>query len=128
MGKPFVNELELLGETIAWASTVDIEPLAKSIKKYYHPVYIVGSGGSFSACVFAADLLTAKGIFAKAVTPLELFYAKPTLRRSNLIFISASGRNTDILFAFKKAIESEPISIISICMQKNTKLSLLSSN
>ena len=82
------------------------------ISKYHHPVYIVGSGGSFSACAYAADLLTAEGIFAKAITPLELFYAKATIRKSNLIFISASGRNTDILFAFKKAIESEPVSII----------------
>lgn len=128
MGKPFGNELELLDETIEWASGVDVESLSASVKKYHHPVYIVGSGGSFSACTYAADLLTARGVFAKAVTPLELFYARSTLRRSNLIFISASGRNTDILFAFKKAVESEPVSVISICMQKKTKLTALSSN
>jgi hypothetical protein len=128
MGKPFVRELEMLPITIEWAKEQDLEKLAEMISKYHHPVYIVGSGGSFSACVYAADLLTAKGVFAKAITPLELFYAKPTIRKSNLIFISASGRNTDILFAFKKAIESEPISIINICMRTKTKLTALSND
>ncbi len=126
MGKPFARELEKLPQTVEWAKEVDIQGLHEIISKYHHPVYIVGSGGSLSACVYAADLLTDKGIFAKAITPLELFYAKSTIRKSNLIFISASGRNTDILFAFKKAIESEPISIINICMRKNTKLTALS--
>lgn len=125
MGKPFTRELELLPGTIAWAKELNLEKLTEMISKYHHPVYIVGSGGSFSACVYAADLLTSKGIFAKAITPLELFYARSTIKKSNLIFISASGRNTDILFAFKKAIESEPISIISICMKQKTKLANL---
>lgn len=127
MGKPFANEISLLTTTIDWANQLDIEKMTEIISRYHHPVYIIGSGGSFSACVYAADLLTGSGIFAKAITPLELFYSRSSIRRSNLIFISASGRNTDILFAFKKAIESEPVSIISICMKKNTKLTELSS-
>lgn len=128
MGKPFTRELQILPNTIYWASKLDIEKLSEIISKYNNPVYVVGSGGSYSACVYAADLLTSKGIFAKAITPLELFYAKHTIRKSNVIFISASGRNTDILFAFKKAIESEPVSIVNICMRKKTKLSELSIN
>jgi hypothetical protein len=128
MGKPFERELETLPKTITWANELELGILPEMIAKYHHPVYIVGSGGSFSACIYAADLLTSRGVFAKAVTPLELFYAKPTLRNSNVIFISASGSNTDILFAFKKSIESEPISVVSICMRRNTKLASLSNN
>lgn len=128
MGKPFMNELGKLSQTLEWAKELDLGKLSEMISKYHHPVYIVGSGGSFSACIYAADLLTGKGIFAKAITPLQLFYAKATIRKSNLIFISASGRNTDILFAFKKAIESEPVSIINICMRQKTKLTALSAN
>ncbi|KAA9041009.1 hypothetical protein FW778_02930 [Ginsengibacter hankyongi] len=128
MGKPFIKEIRKLPETIEWAKKLNLAKLAEIVNKFHHPVYIVGSGGSFSACVYAADLLTAKGIFAKAITPLELFYAKSTIRKSNLVFISASGRNTDILFAFKKAIESEPISIVNICMRKKSKLAALSEN
>lgn len=127
MGKPFVRELELLPQTIKWANGLDVAKLREIISKYHHPVYIVGSGGSFSACVYAADLLVSRGIFARAVTPLELFYSRNTIGKSNLIFISASGRNTDILFAYKKAIESEPVSVVNICMRKGTKLADLSS-
>lgn len=126
MGRPFESELKQLHGTIEWANTLDVDIISKLISKYHDPVYIVGSGGSFSTCVYAADLLTSRGVFAKAITPLELFYANATLRKSNLIFISASGSNTDILFAYKKAIESEPISILSICMRKNSKLATLS--
>lgn len=127
MGKPFANEIKLLLETSCWANSLNISYLSELISKYRHPVYIVGSGGSFSACIYAADLLASNGIIAKAITPLELFYAKNTVKKSNLIFISASGRNNDIIFAFKKAIESEPISIINICMRENTKLTELAS-
>lgn len=126
MGKPFETELKQLHGTIEWANKLDVDTISKLISKYHDPVYIVGSGGSFSTCIYAADLLTSRGVFAKAITPLELFYANATLRKSNLIFISASGNNTDILFAYKKAIESEPLSILSICMRKNSKLATLS--
>ncbi len=127
MGRPFETELTQLSSTIEWASNLDLQAITDIVGRYKDPVYIVGSGGSFSTCVFVADLFTSTGIFAKAVTPLELFYANATFRKSNIIFISASGSNTDILFAFKKAIESEPLSILSICMRKNSKLAELSS-
>lgn len=125
MGRPFEAELKKLPDTVKWAESLDVKDLSRLISKYHDPVYIIGSGGSFSSCVYAADLLTSRGVFAKAVTPLELFYANATLRKSNLIFISASGNNTDILFAFKRAIECEPISILSICMKKKSKLAAL---
>ena len=127
MGRPFAKELELLPTTIEWANNLDLLSLSEIINRYHDPVYIVGSGGSYSACVYAADLLTSKGVFAKAVTPLKLFYSGATIKKSNLIFISASGRNTDIIFAFRKAIEMEPVSVINICMRENSKLASLSS-
>jgi len=127
MGRPFETELKQLHKTIDWANSIEIGFISNLIDKYHDPVYIVGSGGSFSTCIYAADLLISRGVFAKAVTPLELFYANATLRKSNIIFISASGNNTDILFAYKKAIESEPLSILSICMRQNSKLATLSS-
>lgn len=128
MGRPFETELQWMHETIEWANSVCVETIKSLISKYHDPVFVVGSGGSFSTCVYAADLLISKGIFAKAITPLELFYSNAAIRNSNIIFISASGNNTDILFAYKKAVESEPISILSICMRKKSKLALLSSS
>lgn len=126
MGRPFETELKQLHGTAEWANSLNLDAISELINRYHDPVYIIGSGGSFSTCIYAADLLTSRGVFAKAVTPLELFYANATFRKSNLIFISASGSNTDILFAFKKAIEYEPLSILSICMRKNSKLAILS--
>ena len=128
MGRPLEAELQHLHGTIHWANKLKLDSLRDIIKRYKDPVYIVGSGGSFSTCIYAADLLTSQGVFAKAVTPLEFFYANATFRKSNILFISASGSNTDILFAFKKAIESEPVSILSLCMRKNSKLEALSLN
>lgn len=126
MGKPFEKELNQIDKTISWANSLDIKTIVETISKYTAPVYIIGSGGSFSACQFAANLFASKGIIAKAVTPLELFFSGATLINANLIFISASGKNTDILFGFKNAAEAEPISILNICMKKNTKLGNLS--
>jgi hydroxymethylpyrimidine pyrophosphatase-like HAD family hydrolase len=127
MGKPFERELEFLPKTLEWANTLELAKLSGLFDTFSDPIYVVGSGGSFSACVFAADLLTSQGHIAKALTPLELFNSSSTLRKVNIIFISSSGKNTDILFAFKKAIEHEPKSITNICMKKNTKLSTLAS-
>ena len=53
MGKPFGHELALIPSTIKWANELNIEKLHDLINKYHHPVYVVGSGGSFSACIYA---------------------------------------------------------------------------
>ena len=128
MGKPFAHELTLINETISWANSVDLTMLSDFFQKIEGPVYLVGSGGSLSACQFAVDLLNKKGKFAKAITPLELFYLKETLRNSTIIFISSSGRNYDIKFSYKIAIEHEPKEIGIICMKENNPLEELSAN
>ena len=61
-------------------------------------LYIVGSGGSLSVCHYIAALYQSHGMMAKAVTPLELYYSRQALRNSNVLFISATGKNTDSLF------------------------------
>jgi hypothetical protein len=128
MGKPFAVELNKIKDTITWSADLDIKDLEMIVDNYDNkPVFIVGSGGSLSACFFAANLLVSQGIFAKAVTPLELFYSKSCIKNSYIILISASGKNVDILFAFKTAIKEEPKSIINICMRRNTKLLSLAS-
>src|SRR6266542_105051 len=126
MGKPFDNELNQLRNTIEWAGNLDVTRIQEIFDRYNTPVYIIGYGGSLSACYYAANLFVSKGIFAKAITTLELFYSKETLRKTNLIFISASGKNNDILFGFKTAVRFEPISITTICMRPKTKIGALS--
>lgn len=126
MGKPFKSELLKLKDTYEWASNLDIGLLHKTIANIDSPTYFVGSGGSLSACYYGVALAEQQGYFAKAITPLELYYLKNTIRNSSVVFISASGKNSDILFGFKTAIKFEAISIVSICMQTDSKLAELS--
>ncbi len=126
MGKPFKTELLKLEDTYEWAMNLNLDSLRKIISNIDSPIYFVGSGGSLSACLFGAALVEEKGLIAKALTPLELFSAKNTIRNAVVIFISAGGKNSDILFGFKTAINFEAKSIISICMQSGSKLAELS--
>jgi hydroxymethylpyrimidine pyrophosphatase-like HAD family hydrolase len=124
MGKPFSKELELLNDTHLWARSQDVTTL-ESLKSEVTPILVVGSGGSLSACYFAVSLFQHFGIVSKAVTPLELHSSRNTLRHSRLIFISAGGKNNDILFSFKAAIDQNPVSITTICMRRDTPLTRL---
>lgn len=126
MGKPFAKELEKITETLEWGFSQDTEKIKEEIlHNNKKPLFIVGSGGSLSACHYAAVLYQSHGMMAKAITPLELFYSKQALRESNLLFVSASGKNTDILFGYKTAISLEPNRLYSLCMKQNSPLGKL---
>jgi len=127
MGKPFEKELTYIPSTFEWALKQDTKKFKDRLNiSLSKPLIAIGSGGSLSACVYAALLHQLQGSMAKALTPLELNYSKSIIKDINLLFISASGKNTDILFGFKKAIEQEPASIINVCMREKTPLSNLS--
>ncbi len=128
MGKPFKKELEKIESTIKWAIQQPCEKISTLLfDNLERPLFVVGSGGSLSACYYAACLFQKNGTVAKAITPLEVYYSKEALRNSNIIFISSSGKNTDILFAYNIAVQQEPNIIITICMSEDTPLSKLSS-
>ncbi len=123
MGKPFKKELENISSTIEWAFDQPIELLSEFFNTHSNtPLFIVGSGGSLSACYYAASLYQKNGSIAKAITPLELFYSKEALKNSKILFISASGKNTDILFSFNVAVMQDPKAILTFCMKKNSPL------
>ena len=123
MGKPFQSELEHVISTFAWSIKQDTSEIRKAIVYDTKvPLLIVGSGGSLSACYFAEYLCQVAGIFGKATTPLDLLYSKNMIHKANLLFISASGRNTDIVYAYKTALQYEPAKILSLCMTKNNPL------
>ncbi len=122
MGKPFAKELEKLSDTVIWSLGQETDALRKALINNKKPLIIVGSGGSLSACYFVALLYQQFGMMAKAVTPLELHYSQQILRESNVLFISASGRNNDIIFAYKTAVSCEPNAIISVSMKNDTPL------
>lgn len=129
MGRPFETELQKINDTITWAFHQNVEDLRDVIlANADKPFYIVGSGGSFSACHYAAELLQFRGLMAKAITPLALHQNRIRVNMSNLIFISASGKNTDIVSSFETAISQDPNLIISITLKLNTPLKKLSVN
>lgn len=123
MGKPFHRELEKIDQTLDWAFSQAVEEFRNCLlfeKKV--PLFIVGSGGSFSACHYAAALYQQHGVIAKAVTPLELIYSMPAVKNANILFISASGKNTDILFAYERAVQAEPNKILLLTMKSGSPL------
>lgn len=127
MGKPFDKELHKIDSTIEWALNLELAPLKKKIESYNNePLVIVGSGGSLSACFYASFLYQKNGGLAKVITPLDFYHSKEIINQCHVLFISASGKNNDILFAFKVAVANEPKSITSICMAKASPLSKLS--
>lgn len=129
MGKPFKNEIEESFATIKWALEQDTDPVYNRIfRDTSKPLYIVGSGGSLSACHFIASIYQNIGNIAKAITPLDLYYSRFALKEAKVLFISSSGKNNDILFAFKMAIQNYASEITTICMCKDAPLTKLANS
>src|SRR5690606_12335128 len=126
MGKPFKTELGQIESTYKWANDLNIDSLKQEINQINNPIYFVGSGGSLSACYLGVSLVNELGVFAKAVTALELYNEKNNIRHSTVIIISASGKNSDIIFGFNTAVKFHAKKIISICLQLNSKVAELS--
>ena len=123
MGKPFKGELEKLSDTIRWAEMQDVASLAKFLfaEDKRVPQVCIGSGGSLSACHYAAMLYRQRnGVLAEAMTPLQLMYAgRDIIRDSKLLFLSASGKNKDILNAIKYGVKYNEAGMMSLTLRKN---------
>lgn len=123
MGKPFKEELKKLSETIRWAEQQDVTRLAQFLfaENKQIPLVCIGSGGSLSACHYAVQLYQqCNGVLAQAMTPLQLMYAGYNIiRSSKLLFLSASGKNKDILSAIKYGVKYNEIGMMSLTLRKN---------
>ncbi len=123
MGKPFNSELEKLHDTIRWAEEQDVSILSEFlfVESRQTPLVCVGSGGSLSACHYAAQLYQQRnGVLAEAMTPLQLMYSgREIIRNSKLLFLSASGKNKDILNAIKYGIKYNETGMMSLTFRKN---------
>lgn len=126
MGKPFKGELKKLSETIRWAEQQDVTRLARFLfaENKQIPLVCIGSGGSLSACHYAAQLYQQRnGVLAQAMTPLQLMYAGHNIiRSSKLLFLSASGKNKDILNAIKYGIKYNETDMMSLTLRKNNPI------
>ena len=123
MGKPFKGELKRLSETIRWAEQQDVTRLARFLfaENKQIPLVCIGSGGSLSACHYAAQLYQqCNGVMAKAMSPLQLMYSgREIIRGNKLLFLSASGKNKDILNAIKYGVKYNETGIMSLTLRKN---------
>lgn len=123
MGKPFNSELQQLRTTVQWADSQDV----KSLRGFLYqndtstPMVCVGSGGSLSACHYAAYLYKQRnGVLAEAMTPLQLMCSgAEVIRNSKLLFLSASGKNKDILNAIKYGVKLNETGMMSLTLRKN---------
>ena len=123
MGKPFAQELERLSEVYDWATKTPIDELSKFIKKSAKtPLYVIGSGGSFSATTFASILHQETGTIAKCLTPLEFLEYENIDSNCSILIITAGGNNVDILSSFDKTIKLKPKNLGILCASENNKL------
>lgn len=129
MGKPFKGELEKLSSTIEWAEGQDVTCLSNFLfgEDRQTPLVCIGSGGSLSACHYAAQLYQRRnGVLAEAMTPLQLMYAgQDIIRNSKLLFLSASGKNKDILNAIKYGVRYNETGMMSLTLRKNNPTEVL---
>ena len=123
MGKPFLSELDAMPGAYEWAEKAEIGGLEEFTRKAAgRPLYVVGSGGSFSAAVFASLLHQSVGSISKAVTPLEFAGHMAIERESSVLIISAGGNNSDATSAFNVAQALGPENVGVLCASTGGKL------
>jgi DNA-binding MurR/RpiR family transcriptional regulator/phosphoglycolate phosphatase-like HAD superfamily hydrolase len=124
MGKAYAKELAGLGETYAWALGAPIKPLQDFLAHAHgRPMLAVGSGGSATAAHIAALLHRLEaGAFARHTTPLELVLSEPNLSEAAVLFLSASGKNRDVLSAVEHSLSLDPRTVAAICTQRDSPL------
>lgn len=129
MGRPFATELEGLQATYHWALREPVTELARALDTFRDiPLLAVGSGGSFTAAHFAADIHQQfTGKLSEALTPLQLVGSPARLRDMAVLLPTAAGKNPDVLGAFKYLVSVEPKRLAIWCAAKNSPLSRLAS-
>ncbi len=109
MGKPFNEEIKYLPQSISWSFDQDIKLLQRAIQgSSARQLTVIGSGGSYTAAAFLAQLHeSCYGNISRAITPLEYISLQVRLHSNKSIaFISAEGKNKDILAAADAALSS----------------------
>lgn len=123
MGRPYPRELEALEGTYRWSLSADISALERLVRSLLgHPLLVVGSGGSLSACHLVARLHEERARQpARALTPFE-FLRYPVNENAAVLIISASGSNNDVLAVADHALTAEYVLVGGICARKSSPL------
>ena len=122
MTRHYKRELDALQAVYGVAVSKDVSSVAAMIEGLARsPLVTVGSGGSFSTSIFAADLHQRRtGHLARACTPLELI--SDHLPKAAVLCFSASGRNRDIGVAFRRAAQEEAGPVGAMVLSDDTPL------
>lgn len=124
----YSKELVNLAGVYDVARRADICELCDAVERWLpHRMIMVGSGGSFSTARFAAYLHErASGQLARAATPLEI--ATGPMPAAGIACFSASGRNKDIVGAFRAAARAEAIPLGGLVLADQSPLQDAASN
>jgi hypothetical protein len=130
VGKPYAAELESLPDTYSWCLQAPVAAFAEHIRSYSKfPLLAIGSGGSFTSASFCEYLhQVCTGHVAKAVTPLEAVYSPLDFRHTSLLFLTASGKNSDVNGAFTRLVEREPLCVGALCTRGKSPLAKIASS
>ena len=129
MGKPYSKELDKISETYEWGNETPIDNLVEFVKRSKKtPLYVIGSGGSFSATTFTSLLHQHIGMISKCLTPLEFLEYENIDSNCSVLIVTASGNNKDILSVFDKAVEIKPKNIGIVCTSVTNKLTKKAAN
>lgn len=127
MGKPYASELQDLELTYHWALKTSIDQLRSFVENSCnYPLIAVGSGGSLTSANMACLLHQNAGKIAKSVTPLDLVSMETFIPNLAILILTAGGRNSDILSAFRFAADIEPRQLGALCTTIKSPLSELS--
>lgn len=118
----YADELSKLGGAFAVARQTDVSDLSRAVEAWSdRSMRMVGSGGSFSTASFAAYLHEQHtGHLARAVTPLEA--VSGTFPNAGVACFSASGRNRDIIAAFREASRREAMPLAALVLAEESPL------
>lgn len=126
MGKPYEKELQKLDLTYSLAIETSIEKFVSFIHSSIDlPMLAIGSGGSMTAANFLSILHQQTGNISKYLTPLEFVSMETSIHDLSIIFLTAGGRNSDIIKSFKVAVNAEPLNLMTFCTTKSSPLSRL---
>ena len=123
MGKPYSKELEQISDIYNWSKETPTENIVEFVKRAEKtPLYVIGSGGSFSATTFISLIHQHIGTIARCITPLEFLEYENIDSRCSVLIVTASGNNKDIIAAFNRAVKIKSKNIGIVCASINNKL------
>ena len=121
----YIRELNALEQVYSAARSVNINEIVRIVESQFETSLIaIGSGGSFSAASFVAQLHERMtGHLSRASTPLA--YLEGSTPSAAILCLSARGRNRDIRAAFKAAAMAERGPVSALVMVNKTPLHTL---